>query len=835
MEEAIQSARQSPGNDPRPVDRYLRARWNGPVIESFAQSGEDVRLWRVFAQQECGFYVDVGAGDPMVDSVTKIFYDSGWSGINIEPGPNIVRLREARPRDTNLELAIAKERGEVTMSISEPDPGYSSLRPPVLVLPDGFTWSTKTVRATSLEDVLSAHAQGREIDFLKIDVEGLEQEVLESFDLFTTRPRVLLLEAVSPLDNRPTHAAWEPILSAARYVVAAFDGINRFYVPVEHNDLVPALEYPISALDRYVKRNARADASLPDSGAPMRDERPELERLEAALRDKSASLEAMEATLSWRITKPLRTMRRAQLRRRTHDQPKNASDEPGLQSAFAARLQDCSALLEGFEQASSACPVPPVHEALIRFGRATETTLAPSAAVAWLALLCVTGSYPLEQQVAEADRTLRSDGADGLIGLIERRFHAALSAGTVSTRELDVVSGGVVVDVSQLASSNIHTGIQRVAREAVTRWICARPSVRLAFFDTNAGALRLLSTAERNRIMRWRDELGASGSHLAGRIPDASEHALVPWKCHVIIPEVAERQRTQGLRGLVTAKIHGSLSLIGYDLIPIVAAEMCASGTPELFTQYLSLVREADRVSTISRQSADDFRAFSTMLGGLGASSPDVRAHALPTVTLAVADGEVEVARRLLGPDELPVVLVVGSQEPRKNHVVVLEAAQRLWARGHRFGMAFVGGGSWKDENFSNLARVLQSRGRPVTVLRRVSERELWAAYRIARFTVFPSLVEGYGLPVAESLASGTPAITSDYGSMAEIASGGGALLVDPRNVDELEEQMRLLLTDDELLGRLRAEARARDFGSWDQYAREVFSYLVGEELEPVA
>ncbi len=105
----------------------------------------------------------------------------------------------------------------------------------------------------------------------------------------------------------------------------------------------------------------------------------------------------------------------------------------------------------------------------------------------------------------------------------------------------------------------------------------------------------------------------------------------------------------------------------------------------------------------------------------------------------------------------------------------------------------------------------------------------------MARFSVFPSLLEGFGLPVAESLASGTPVITSRYGSMAEIARGGGALLVDPRDVDDLERQMRRLLTDDELLERLRDEARSRDFGTWDQYAHDVWSFLVGEELAAVS
>ncbi len=64
---------------------------------------------------------------------------------------------------------------------------------------------------------------------------------------------------------------------------------------------------------------------------------------------------------------------------------------------------------------------------------------------------------------------------------------------------------------------------------------------------------------------------------------------------------------------------------------------------------------------------------------------------------------------------------------------------------------------------------------------------------------------------------------------MAEIASGGGALTVDPRNVDELEEQMRRLLTDDDLVEALHREARARDLGNWDDYARDVWEYLTGD------
>ena len=94
---------------------------------------------------------------------------------------------------------------------------------------------------------------------------------------------------------------------------------------------------------------------------------------------------------------------------------------------------------------------------------------------------------------------------------------------------------------------------------------------------------------------------------------------------------------------------------------------------------------------------------------------------------------------------------------------------------------------------------------------------------------MFPSVNEGFGLPVAESLACGTPVITSNFGAMKEIAdAGGGALLVDPRDDDSVTDGMRALLTDDALLARLAAEAVARPVGSWDVYAEETWKRLTG-------
>jgi FkbM family methyltransferase len=264
----------------------LEARWRGPLIISFAQNAEDVRLWRVLAQRVSGFYVDVGAGDPEIDSVTKLFYDAGWSGINVEPGPAHGALVGARPRDVNLKLAIGEEPGRRELWVTSPDSALSSfVEPDPASLPPGVSAERTIVDVDRLDAVIARHASDRPIDFLKIDAEGAEREAVASLDLRRVRPTIVLIEAITPLAGRPAHDEWEPLLLDADYAFAAFDGINRFYVRGEDDHLIPALAYPISALDRYETRAAAASREL---------------------------VYEMESTFSWRVTRPLRLARRLQ-------------------------------------------------------------------------------------------------------------------------------------------------------------------------------------------------------------------------------------------------------------------------------------------------------------------------------------------------------------------------------------------------------------------------------------------------------------------------------------------------------------------------------------------
>jgi FkbM family methyltransferase len=222
------------------------------AIISYAQTHEDVLLWRALHSVGAGFYVDVGAHDPTDLSVTRAFYERGWRGINIEPNPGYAKkLREQRPRDVTLEVALGDQHGEATIY----DFGATGLSTIVTeIAKDHLSTGLQPVEfrvpLTTLATAL-ADLRDQEIHFLKIDVEGYERQVLSGADFKRHRPWIVLLEAVRPMTSIPTHSAWEPILLNAGYQFAYFDGLNRYYVSNEHANLKRYFSVPVSIADPY--------------------------------------------------------------------------------------------------------------------------------------------------------------------------------------------------------------------------------------------------------------------------------------------------------------------------------------------------------------------------------------------------------------------------------------------------------------------------------------------------------------------------------------------------------------------------------------------------------
>ncbi len=221
---------------------------------SYAQNFEDVMLWRALRHVASGFYIDVGAHDPINDSVTAAFYERGWSGINIEPVlEHYLALSNARPRDTTLRFAVGEQEGSDPIFVIS-STGLSTLVKHIAAdhAAAGFETKESLTEVQTLAQVCRDHAPN-EIHFLKIDVEGSERAVLAGADFAAFRPWIVVVEATAPNSQVPTHADWEPLLIAASYRPVWFDGLNQFYVAIEHEELVPAFSSPPNVFDRFVR------------------------------------------------------------------------------------------------------------------------------------------------------------------------------------------------------------------------------------------------------------------------------------------------------------------------------------------------------------------------------------------------------------------------------------------------------------------------------------------------------------------------------------------------------------------------------------------------------
>jgi glycosyltransferase involved in cell wall biosynthesis len=175
----------------------------------------------------------------------------------------------------------------------------------------------------------------------------------------------------------------------------------------------------------------------------------------------------------------------------------------------------------------------------------------------------------------------------------------------------------------------------------------------------------------------------------------------------------------------------------------------------------------------------------------------------------------------------VPTVLSVGSIEGRKNHAALLDACENLWAQGLKFRLRLVGLAN-TETGAAALDRIrqLESAGRPVTYEGPVGDEELEAAYCECAFTVYPSLAEGFGLPVAESLARGKPCICSSQGALGEIARGGGCFALGGLGAPQIGSAIGRLLESPADLSVLAAAARSRRFASWSDYAKQLTGWM---------
>jgi FkbM family methyltransferase len=224
----------------REFSQYLDNSMSNLVPLSYAQNMEDYHLWLAFKGKPSGTYIDIGGGHPVAGSVSFWFYERGWSGLVVEPQAKLAALhRQIRPRDALVESLIGKQVGKAEFFLFDRLHGLSTTIP-LNASAAGVDYRTELRETNTLADICRRLGRS-EIDFLKIDVEGAEEAVIEGGDWDRYRPGIVVVEAVSPLTGEPTWSAWENLLTSQGYRFVLFDTLNRFYVADERADLLATM------------------------------------------------------------------------------------------------------------------------------------------------------------------------------------------------------------------------------------------------------------------------------------------------------------------------------------------------------------------------------------------------------------------------------------------------------------------------------------------------------------------------------------------------------------------------------------------------------------------
>jgi glycosyltransferase involved in cell wall biosynthesis len=310
------------------------------------------------------------------------------------------------------------------------------------------------------------------------------------------------------------------------------------------------------------------------------------------------------------------------------------------------------------------------------------------------------------------------------------------------------------------------------------------------------------------------DQVGVAARH-ARPAPEAWRPPIPVH--HLLLPRQALYRAWHRLRWPPVERATGPVDVVhatGYAIPPRTAPlvvtmhDLAWRRDPSLFTRngvrffesgLRCVIDDADLVLCPSRATLEDCAA-----AGIGR---DRLRHVPWGMTVPdVSDDDVAAARARHGLGDRRYVLSVGTLEPRKNLPRLVEAFARLRFAHRDVTLVVVGPDGWGE----SLADVAARLGDRVRLTGFVPQNELAALYRGASVVCYPSLWEGYGLPVAEALGAGAPVVTSAGTATEELVAGGAGLAVDPRDVDAIADAVTSILDDDALAERLRESGRAR-------------------------
>jgi len=362
------------------------------------------------------------------------------------------------------------------------------------------------------------------------------------------------------------------------------------------------------------------------------------------------------------------------------------------------------------------------------------------------------------------------------------------------------------------ATQDFNTGVQRVARQLCCALLRKGVQIVPIKYDMEQSRLVQLSGAELACLALYNGPTGFAGN-------EPLEEFEGQWLLisEIVVPSVPARSnlaRYAKLRGFKVASIC-------YDMIPFKMKDIYSDDVRKSFEPYWDMIAESDIALTISWSVAADLRRYIAEKGGdHTAIIPCPLAGELPNVD------------RQTGPlpwvsSDAPLqLLTIGTREPRKNHLGLLNGLKKANAIGGRpIKLTIVGRHSVFPELEIEIARSAHEAGN-VDLRGHVSDEELSALIDASHVTILPSTEEGFGLPVLESLWRARPCIAHSGSALAEIAPGGGVLSVNMSDADDIALSIRRLADDNALLTKLHSQAISRSIRKWDEYADDVIAAI---------
>jgi glycosyltransferase involved in cell wall biosynthesis len=386
----------------------------------------------------------------------------------------------------------------------------------------------------------------------------------------------------------------------------------------------------------------------------------------------------------------------------------------------------------------------------------------------------------------------------------------------------------LLLDLTHTSHTQARTGVQRVARslhaglgdsaDAICYDHYLREWRRLAGWERANLAATGSAAVKRGAKWpwtaqaagKWRRKLGwGPGPGL--RVPEGAQGLLVP---EFFSPAVGAA--LPALR----ARIRGPAVAVFHDAIALRLPEISPVKTVGRYPGYLQELLQFDGIAATTADTRDTLADYWKWLRV--EDPPPVE-----TIRLGVDPIAPGVAAPLPADLSEPTLLCVGTIEGRKNHAALLDACEALWAAGRRFRLHLIGM-ALAETGSRALARIreLQSAGRPLRYDGPVDDTALHAAYAACAFTVYPSLMEGFGIPVIESLEHGRPCVCSGRGALGESARGGGCVPLASVDAPSLATAIGGLLGNPARIAALAHEAEGRTFPTWADYTRGITDWL---------